>query len=349
MAIDEHAQGPVSTEKIVARRYEPDRDRAKAQMWFRQMFSEWKDRSGFNDQLLTCCPERSASLWSLDDYLKRLQALYILEDNGRIIGSTALEAVPGRPDAVSFHDLSIEPEYQGTAVGAMMFAVGFKELAEGNVRRLVGETWASNVEATKLYRTIGNFWVPNTEIEFENFLLTLYRHPESVGFRERHGLDIEQWLRSFVLAALRTRGADLRRHAPDVYEYRGMNIFPHVWEEQGEVLLFRVGADSREVISVGTPAAGVDCYIRPGTSTLTCEVLNKTDTELPMTITFLKGATFQDWQARYAEATASVQSTLDPGSTLTRNFVLKPTADTRHALTTVMTVGEAIFPFFAEF
>lgn len=344
-------QGSVSPSQIVARRYDPVRDRAKAEAWFRRLFTEWKDRSGFSDELMSCCADRSvsSSIWNMDDYLKKLYALYILDDGERIIGSNSLQSVPAQPDAVSFHDLSIEPEYQGSAVGFLMYMAIFQDLLETNIHRLVGETWATNVDATKLYKAVGNFWIPGTEIQFENFLLMLYRHPESARFRERHRLDMERWLRSFLLTSFRTRGADLRKHGPDVYEYLGMNVFPNLWKEDGDELMFRVGADSRHVISISARHADVDCYMQPGTSNLLCGATNKSGEATPVAITFLKGATLQDWTDRFATASPSIQLSLAPGERMEKSFTLKPTAATRHALATVITIGESVLPFFSEF
>lgn len=335
------------TGKFVARECDLARDRPVLEAWFVRMVNEWRDRSAFTE---SCCPEeREGEFLTFDGYMRTLFALFMVERDGIPVAMGGLGPLAGQPGVAYARGYSVEPELQGSAIGSLLYPILIKKLIDRGYQRMVMRTAADNAEGIAIYKASGSFWVPGTDGWWENYLPLLWRHPQTVAFCEQHNLDLEGWLRCYLKTALATRPEALRHRGPDEYTYGDTLVFPYTWRADHDELVFRIGVERREIISVTRSGLTVNCFLEPQTTTLYCAVENLTEHPRRCTLTFLKGAEHSTWQSRLRGAGAALETVATPGVLLVRRFHLRPTAETRHTLATVVRVEDALFPFFCTF
>ncbi|TFH08062.1 MAG: GNAT family N-acetyltransferase, partial [Candidatus Thorarchaeota archaeon] len=168
-----------------------------------------------------------------------LNALAILiaidQKSKKPIGSCTLFAHWRDKEAAYVGTLGVSPEALGKKVGKKLLRESIQRALEKGYTRVDLNTWAGNMKAVPLYKKIGMMWNPEIGgVHMEDYVPGILKHPlYSPFFGPLIGND--DWYNTHVREPIQ---------APDVYEHKGLAVFPYEFANNGNslsVIVDRVG------------------------------------------------------------------------------------------------------------
>jgi GNAT superfamily N-acetyltransferase len=151
----------------------------------------------------------------------------VVEDraNNSIVGFGSLWETPGREDSCCVDLLNVHPAHQKRSLARRMLTQMVDWATEHGYTRLTIETWPGNLKSVPLYKKVGFFWSPDTNVYMENYVPTLRLLGSAQGFFERH-----DWYATYK-RELNQAEDELRHPATG-----GMKVYTLRWENDGEFL-----------------------------------------------------------------------------------------------------------------
>jgi len=90
--------------------------------------------------------------------------------NGNIVGYGSLWAYPGREDNCYVDLLNVHPAHQKRGLARRMLTRMVDWATAQGYCRVTLETWPGNLKSVPLYKKVGFFWTPDTDVLMENYI-----------------------------------------------------------------------------------------------------------------------------------------------------------------------------------
>lgn len=145
--------------------------------------------------------------------------------SGGIVGFGSLWETPGRADTCYVALLNVHPAHQKRSLARRMLTQMVDWSTERGYYRVTIETWPGNLKSVPLYKKVGFFWVPDTDVLLENYIPAIRRLPIAREFFERR-----DWYAAFR-RELKQAEDDQRHPATGA-----MKVYVFRWEGDGEFL-----------------------------------------------------------------------------------------------------------------
>lgn len=168
-----------------------------------------------------------------------LSALAILiaidQESKKPVGSCTLFAHWRDKEAAYIGTLGVSPKALGKKVGKKLLLESIQRALEKGYTRVDLNTWAGNMKAVPLYKKIGMMWNPEIAgVHMEDYIPGILKHPLcSSFFSSLSGSG--DWYDTHVREPIQ---------APDVYEHKGLTVFPYEFSNNGNslsVIVDRIG------------------------------------------------------------------------------------------------------------
>ena len=166
---------------------------------------------------------------SVRDWMEKevcLMRLVVEEkESGSIVGFGSLWETPGRADTCYVELLNVHPAHQKRSLARRMLTQMVDWATGRGYHSVTIETWPGNLKSVPLYKKVGFFWQPDSDVLLENYIPAIRRLPLARAFFERH-----DWYAAFR-RELKQEEDDQRHPATG-----GMKVYVFRWEEDGEFL-----------------------------------------------------------------------------------------------------------------
>src|SRR2546423_1169641 len=107
-----------------------------------------------------------------------LVRLVVKQQNGIVVGYGSLWDEPSQPGRSCYVDmLNVHPDHQGLSLCRHMLTQMVDYATEHGYNRMTLGTWPANLKAVPLYKKVGFYWKPNSNVSMENYIPTLRRLP----------------------------------------------------------------------------------------------------------------------------------------------------------------------------
>lgn len=165
--------------------------------------------------------------------MKRMRAIttYVAWERDKIVGIAELTEFWEDTNTSYIGLLNVVPIHHGRGYGRDLLKACVQKVAELKYKRLDLHTWTGNMKAVPLYKKTGFFWVPKTTVHMKNFLPLILNLGAARPYFENH-----DWYKTFK--------RDLKVEEDD---FDG--VYPHHWEEDGDMLSVVIDAESGGVTS----------------------------------------------------------------------------------------------------
>lgn len=174
-------------------------------------------------------------------------AVFVMEYEHEIVGYGDLEAQPGQREVAYLPLLNVRPDHHGRSVGKQLLLAILNRTIELGYQQLTLGTWAGNTRAVPLYKKVGFFWVPETNVYMQNFLPTVLTLPVARDFFARH-----DWYSCF------RRDLSVQ---PDDIRWHGIQVFPYEFAADGEILKVIIDRHAERVTAIETTTFGAHCFV----------------------------------------------------------------------------------------
>jgi RimJ/RimL family protein N-acetyltransferase len=155
-----------------------------------------------------------------------LMRLVVEEDaGGSIVGYGSLWEDTGHRGTCYVALLNVHPAHQRRSLARRMLTQMVDWATDNGYRRVTIGTWPGNLKSVPLYKKVGFFWVPDTDVDMENYIPAIRQLAVARRFFERH-----DWYTTFR-RELRQVEDDQRHPATG-----DMQVYVFRWEEDGEFL-----------------------------------------------------------------------------------------------------------------
>lgn len=180
------------------------------------------------------------------DWIKSVKSFapLVAESKGRIVGICIVTEHYEDEEAAYIEFLNVHPDFRGRGIGRSLLLRAIGESAMHGYRRVDLHTWSGNINAVPLYKKVGFFWVPRTNVYMQNYIPALLSHPLAGTFMEKHGLGHPSWYGRLE------RKLDL---SEDDYVVDGLKAFPYKFRIGEEELIVVVDREARDISTVETP------------------------------------------------------------------------------------------------
>jgi len=145
--------------------------------------------------------------------------------NGSIVGYGSLWQNASQEDTCYVAVLNVHPAHQRRSLARRVLTQMVDWATDNGYRRVTIGTWPGNLKSVPLYKKVGFFWVPDTDVYLENYIPTVRQLPVARRFFERH-----DWYTTFRRELKQVE--DAQRHPAT----GDMKVFVLRWEEDGEFL-----------------------------------------------------------------------------------------------------------------
>ena len=162
-------------------------------------------------------------------------------DAGKIVGYGSLWQDASQSDTCYVDLLNIHPAHQKRSLARRMLTCMVDWATDNGYHRVTIETWPGNLKSVPLYKKVGFFWVPDTDVVLENYIPAVRRLAVARRFFERH-----DWYTAFQRELDQVE--DDQRH-PSTGD---MKVFVLRWEEDGESLEAVVDRQSQALTGLET-------------------------------------------------------------------------------------------------
>jgi len=187
--------------------------------------------------------ERMLEDMSRHDHL----ADFVVEYGDEIVGYGSLSAQAGQKDLAYVPLLNVRPDHHGRGLGRRLLRAVIDRAIELGYRQVDLGTWAGNTKAVPLYKKMGFFWRPESNVHMQNFLPTILALPLAQPFFAQR-----DWYSCFRRELL---------VQPDDVEWHGVKVYPYEFEANGERLKVVIDTESRSVTAVETNDLAVACFV----------------------------------------------------------------------------------------
>ncbi|MFQ6079831.1 MAG: GNAT family N-acetyltransferase, partial [Thermodesulfobacteriota bacterium] len=202
---------------------------------------------------------------------------YVAEADGKIIGTTSLFKGLMDKDSGYIGYTNVEPDYQGKKFGKRLLRRAIKKAIEEGIERVDLHTWAGNLKALPLYKKLGFFWVPETQVEMNNFVPIILKHAMYEDFFKNN----PDWY------GVQVRDLSLKE---DLVEMDGIRIYEYRFKS-GEDEITAI-ADKEGLWLTGGSNKDLDVWIHPENEVcpeafpqrMFWNITNRTDSEMMATL-----------------------------------------------------------------
>ena len=147
---------------------------------------------------------------------------WVAEYKGEIVGFISLLADQELTERAHIGLLNARPDHHGKGVGRRLLRRAVEAAVEGGFDEIELWTWPGNLKAMPLYKKMGFFWAPETNVQMYNFIPTVLRMPLLAGFFEG-----QDWYRIQVRDLAVSEDVDFW-HGVRVFRYRFEHDEQHV-------------------------------------------------------------------------------------------------------------------------
>jgi putative hydrolase of the HAD superfamily len=144
---------------------------------------------------------------------------------GKIVGYGTLWPDPSQQDTCYVDFLNVHPDHQKRSLARRMLTQMVDWATEKGYGRMTIGTWPGNLKSVPLYKKVGFFWMPDTDVHMENYIPTLRQLGIAREFFDRH-----DWYATFRRELKQVE--DEQRHPAT----GDMKVYVVRWEEDGEYL-----------------------------------------------------------------------------------------------------------------
>ncbi|MGD2250241.1 MAG: GNAT family N-acetyltransferase [Candidatus Methanofastidiosia archaeon] len=206
------------------------------------------------------------------DWRKKENALSMLVvwDTSNIVGMLELMDYWRETNVLYIGFLNVVPQYHGKGYGRDLLKKCVEKSTELQCNRLDLHTWAGNMKAVPVYKKTGFFWVPKTSVHMKNFIPFILHIDAASRYFENH-----DWYKTFK-----------REIKVEEDDFDG--VYPHHWEEGGDMLSVAIDAESGKVTKFENNTFCISQKVEDAFSgrpvQVTWTIKNKMDTPLHVTL-----------------------------------------------------------------
>ena len=201
---------------------------------------------------------------------------WVAEHAGEIVGFASLLADPKQPQRAIIGMLNARPDHHGKGVGKRLLRRAVDRAIEGGFQMVELGTWPGNLKAVPLYKKMGFFWSPETNVNMDNFIPSIIRMPLLGDFFEKHDwYQVQQ--RELAVAE-------------DVEYWHGVRIYYYRFKADGRDVQVLVDRFARTATAVETDELSVAAWVGAEDlcalqeHTLHYEFRNKTDRRVRVSV-----------------------------------------------------------------
>jgi ribosomal protein S18 acetylase RimI-like enzyme len=184
--------------------------------------------------------------------------------HGSIVGYGSLWEDPGRPDTCYVALLNVHPGHQKRSLARRMLTQMVDWATANGYQRVTIETWPGNLKSVPLYKKVGFFWTPDTDVHMENYIPTIRQLPVGRRFFERR-----DWYTTFRRELKQVEDDQRHRATGDMKVYvlrweAGDEFLEAVVDRQAQAL---TGLETEDfaayaIVDEGEPAQGIAYPVR---------------------------------------------------------------------------------------
>ncbi|HUT21132.1 MAG TPA: GNAT family N-acetyltransferase, partial [Anaerolineae bacterium] len=161
------------------------------------------------------------------DETSALADLIALDADGNPVGYCGLYPHWRDKHAAYVSVLGVVPRVKGQKYGKRMLLRAIEIAGERGISRVDLHTWSGNLNAMPLYKKVGMFWVPETNVYMQDYVPGLLRMSLASEWFERH----PDWYACFRREL---------EQAPDKHVIDGMELYRYTFEANGDRLVAEV-------------------------------------------------------------------------------------------------------------
>ncbi|MHA2366478.1 MAG: GNAT family N-acetyltransferase [Candidatus Hodarchaeales archaeon] len=139
-------------------------------------------------------------------------------------------------DAYYIPLLGANPDYHGKGFGKTLLLSALKRTIMNGKRRLDLHTWPGNLKAVPLYKKVGFFWQPDTQVLMTNYLPAVLSCELLQDFFSRYN-----WYDSRELTITQTE---------DIHEENGQRIYRYTFNQDNESVMATIDREAKELSGV---------------------------------------------------------------------------------------------------
>ncbi len=210
-----------------------DEDAAKLAVMWNESDDQWPgtftDGVPFTAQRVSEWMERETGLamWVIDD-----------PDQERIVGYGSMWDEADKEKTCDVALLNVHPAYQGKSLARRMLTRMVDQAIELGYEQMTIGTWPGNLKSVPLYKKVGFFWTPDTNVHMDNYVPLIRQLAVARGYFERH-----DWYTTFRRELQQVE--DEQRHGEQkVYRYH--------WAENGDSLTVLIDREAHAITALET-------------------------------------------------------------------------------------------------
>ncbi|MGY4707049.1 GNAT family N-acetyltransferase [Candidatus Bipolaricaulota sp. J31] len=173
-------------------------------------------------------------------------AILVAEAEGRIVGYLTLTPHWANPAAGYVGFLNVHPDHHGQGIGKALLLEAVSIAARLGLPYLGIDTWSGNERAIGLYKRVGFFWVPGTNVHMENYLPTILRIS-----------GVAEFLRGAHWYGCLVREISLEE---DGEKWHGRTVFRYRLEREGKAVEVLVDAAAKVPCAIRLPEASLELF-----------------------------------------------------------------------------------------
>ena len=150
--------------------------------------------------------------------------LIAIDENGELSGYCGLYPHWRDKKAAYISILGVTPKAKGRKFGKRLLLKSLEIAKEKGVTRVDLHTWSGNMEAVPLYKKIGLFWVPDTQVYMQDFIPGLLQEPIAQDYFNKH----PDWYGNFKRELAQAQDKNI---------VDGMQLYTYKFESESDYLI----------------------------------------------------------------------------------------------------------------
>ncbi|MHA1841321.1 MAG: GNAT family N-acetyltransferase [Candidatus Heimdallarchaeota archaeon] len=150
--------------------------------------------------------------------------LIAIDENGELSGYCGLYPHWRDKNAAYINILGVTPKALGRKFGKRMLLKALEIAKEKGLTRVDLNTWSGNMEAVPLYKKIGLFWVPDTQVYMQDFIPGLLQEPIAKDYFTKH----PDWYGNFKRELAQAQDRNI---------VDGMQLYTYKFESEDDYLI----------------------------------------------------------------------------------------------------------------
>lgn len=166
-------------------------------------------------------------------------ALFIALLGDEVVGYCSLAERSSDRNVSYIPLLNAHPKHHGKKIGKRTVLAAVLESIKRGFDRLDLHTWAGNTKAVPLYKKMGFFWVPDTDVYMQNFMPLVFQNPIARRFFDKH-----DWYATQIrdLSAIR-----------DVMSWQERDAYLYEWRAGKDFLKIAIDRHCGGITCIETP------------------------------------------------------------------------------------------------